>query len=58
VLTASTTIAVLLLPWPAIERATLGYYPYPLVSQPSFDLGIGFAIVGLIWPAVTQYIKS
>ncbi len=58
VLCASVTIAVLLLPWPAIERATLGYYPYPLVSQPSFDLGIGFAIVGLIWPAVTQYIKS
>jgi energy-coupling factor transport system permease protein len=58
VLTASTTIALLLLPWPAIERATLGYYPYPLVTQPRFDLGIGFAIVGLVWPAITQYIKS
>ena len=30
----------------------LAYYPYPLLRLPRFDLVLGFATLGLAWPAV------
>lgn len=48
---AALTLAAFLLPLPGLDRSTLTYYPYPTLSLPAFDVGIGVAILGLLTPA-------
>jgi hypothetical protein len=38
-------------PLPGIDRMVLAYYPYPLLRLPRFDPVLGFATLGLAWPA-------
>jgi energy-coupling factor transport system permease protein len=45
-------MAVLFLPLPGVDRAALAYYPYPLFRLPRFDPVLGFATLGLAWPAL------
>jgi energy-coupling factor transport system permease protein len=48
---AAVSIIAFSLPLPGIDRAVLAYYPYPLLHLPRFDPVLGFATLGLAWPA-------
>jgi energy-coupling factor transport system permease protein len=48
---AAVSIVAFTLPLPGIDRAVLAYYPYPLLRLPPFDPVLGFATLGLAWPA-------
>jgi energy-coupling factor transport system permease protein len=48
---AAVSIIAFSLPLPGIDRAVLAYYPYPLLHLPPFDPVLGFATLGLAWPA-------
>ena len=48
---AAVAIIAFTLPLPGIDRAVLAYYPYPLLHLPRFDPVLGFATLGLAWPA-------
>jgi energy-coupling factor transport system permease protein len=48
---AAVAIIGFTLPLPGIDRAVLAYYPYPLLHLPHFDPVLGFATLGLAWPA-------
>jgi energy-coupling factor transport system permease protein len=48
---AAVVIIAFTLPLPGIDRAVLAYYPYPLLHLPRFDPVLGFATLGLAWPA-------
>ena len=50
--TAVTAILFLTIPLPFIDRATLGYSPYPKLALPGFDVYIGLNLLWLIYPAV------
>ncbi|MCS6826723.1 MAG: energy-coupling factor transporter transmembrane protein EcfT [Caldilinea sp.] len=39
---------------PLFERATLFYYPYPMLTWPAFDWRIGLATLGLLAPALVE----
>lgn len=47
----AVTLMALVFPWPGIDRSVLGYYPYPQLRLPPFDPVLGFASLGLLWPA-------
>ena len=47
-------LAVVLLPLPWIDRATLYYAPYPRLTLPPFDPFIGLGLLGLLAPAVVS----
>lgn len=51
---AIVVIGAILLPLPAIDRAALTYYPYPALQPPPFDPLLGFATLGLAWPATVR----
>jgi energy-coupling factor transport system permease protein len=51
---AAVVLAALLVPLPRIDRSVLGYYPYPLLTWPRFDPVLGFATLGLLWPAAAR----
>jgi energy-coupling factor transport system permease protein len=44
--------APFLLPLPGLQRTSIYYYPYPLLSAPGFNLLIGGVILGLLAPAL------
>jgi energy-coupling factor transport system permease protein len=46
------TLAVVLLPLPLANQATLAYSPYPRLAFPVFDPFIGLGLLGLLVPAV------
>lgn len=48
---AAVSLLAFTLPLPGIDRAVLAYYPYPLLGLPRFDPVLGFATLGLAWPA-------
>ena len=48
---AAVVLAALLLPLPNADYSALAYYPYPLLALPRFDPVLGFATLGLAWPA-------
>ncbi|HET9221966.1 MAG TPA: energy-coupling factor transporter transmembrane component T, partial [Roseiflexaceae bacterium] len=48
---AGVALVAFTLPLPGIDRAVLAYYPYPLLQLPRFDPVLGFATLGLAWPA-------
>jgi energy-coupling factor transport system permease protein len=48
---AAVSAIAFTLPLPGIDRAVLAYYPYPLLHLPRFDPVLGFATLGLAWPA-------
>jgi energy-coupling factor transport system permease protein len=48
---AAVAIIAFTLPLRGIDRAVLAYYPYPLLHLPRFDPVLGFATLGLAWPA-------
>jgi energy-coupling factor transport system permease protein len=48
---AAVALIAFTLPLPGIDRAVLAYYPYPLLHLPRFDPVLGFATLGLAWPA-------
>jgi energy-coupling factor transport system permease protein len=52
---AAVAIIAFTLPLPGIDRAVLAYYPYPLLRLPRFDPVLGFATLGLAWPAAVLY---
>jgi hypothetical protein len=49
---AVLVISAFLVPLPFIDKTTLSYNPYPIISLPSFDYLIGISILGLLMPAV------
>ena len=51
-------LLVFLLPLPWFDRTTLAYPVYPVISPPLVDPAIGFAILGLLFPAVIIFRKS
>jgi energy-coupling factor transport system permease protein len=46
------TLAVMLLPLPGVDRASLYYTPYLQLTLPPFDPYIGLGLLGLLLPAV------
>lgn len=50
---AVIVLATFLFPLPWVDKSTLHYQVYPLISLPGFDLRIGGAILGLLIPAIT-----
>ena len=48
---AAVALAAFTLPLPGIDHAALLYYPYPQLQLPPFDPALGFATLGLAWPA-------
>ena len=36
----------------------LAYYPYPLLRLPGFDPVLGFATLGLAWPAAVLWPRA
>ncbi len=48
---AAVSLIAFTMPLPGIDRAVLAYYPYPLLRLPHFDPVLGFATLGLAWPA-------
>jgi energy-coupling factor transport system permease protein len=48
---AAVALIAFNMPLPGIDRAVLAYYPYPLLHLPRFDPVLGFATLGLAWPA-------
>lgn len=54
---AVVTLAAYLLPVLGSSRAALFYYPYPALQLPPFDPILGFATLGLAWPAVALWAK-
>jgi energy-coupling factor transport system permease protein len=55
---AAVAIVAFTLPLPGIDRAVLAYYPYPLLQLPRFDPVLGFATLGLAWPAAALRSQS
>ncbi|MEE8390744.1 MAG: energy-coupling factor transporter transmembrane component T, partial [Anaerolineae bacterium] len=55
VLGCALALAVVLLPLPLVDRATLYYAPYPRLTMPAFDPFIGLGLLGLLVPAVVSY---
>jgi len=49
------TLAVVVLPLPGLERASLGYSPYPRATLPAFDIWIGLGLLGLLAPAASLF---
>jgi energy-coupling factor transport system permease protein len=47
-------LALVLLPLPLLDRASLYYSPYPGLTLPTFDPFIGLALLGLLMPAVVN----
>ncbi len=58
VIGAAVVIAAYLVPLPGIDRAASGYYPYPRLSLPPFDPALGFATLGLAWPALALALEE
>ncbi len=52
---AAVAIIAFTVPLPGIDRAVLAYYPYPLLHLPRFDPVLGFATLGLTWPAAVLH---
>jgi energy-coupling factor transport system permease protein len=55
---AAVSIIAFSLPLPGIDRTVLAYYPYPLLHLPRFDPVLGFATLGLAWPAAVLRPRS
>ena len=55
---AAVSIIAFTLPLPGIDRAVLAYYPYPLLRLPGFDPVLGFATLGLAWPAAVLWPRA
>lgn len=51
VLSAVVAAAAFLVPWPGLDRSSIFYYPYPTLSWPGFNWGLGLATLGLLAPA-------
>jgi len=49
---ALLALAAFLLPLPGLERASLGYSPYPRLALPGFDLRLAALALGLLVPAL------
>jgi len=49
---AVLVLVAFLVPLPFIDRSTLAYPVYPVISLPSFDPLLGLAILGLLLPAI------
>jgi hypothetical protein len=49
---------MLTIPLPFINRATLGYSPYPKLALPGFDVFIGLNLLWLIYPVVVVLLNS
>ncbi len=47
-------LAVVLLPLPWIDRATLYYAPYPRLTLPPFDPFVGLGLLGMLAPAMVS----
>jgi energy-coupling factor transport system permease protein len=45
-------LSVCLLPLPGLNRQTLFYEPYPMLTMPPFDLWIGLFMLGLLVPGI------
>ncbi|GAB4538469.1 MAG: energy-coupling factor transporter transmembrane component T [Anaerolineae bacterium] len=58
VLGIAVAVAPFLLPLPGLQRASIYYYPYPLLNAPGFNLIIGGAILGLLAPALVLQSQS
>ena len=56
--TAVFAILILTIPLPFIDRATLGYSPYPKLTFPGFDVFIGLNLLWLIYPVVVVLLNS
>ena len=54
VLGCGMTLAVVLLPLPLVDRATLYYAPYPRLMMPLFDPFVGLGLLGLLLPAIVS----
>jgi energy-coupling factor transport system permease protein len=52
VLSAALTAAVYLFAIPGVDRGSIFYYPYPILSLPSLDPIVSIATLGLLGPAV------
>jgi energy-coupling factor transport system permease protein len=56
--TASIALAIVILPWPFVNRATLTWTPYPNLTVPALDWLVVLALAGLALPALVNSVTK
>jgi energy-coupling factor transport system permease protein len=57
-LSAALVVAAFLVSWPGFDRSSIFYYPYPILTLPGFNWGLGLTTLGLLGPIWPLYFRG